>query len=591
MPETLTKTERVFTGTPVSGGVARGVVRLIGGAFEEPHRRIIPRAKIEGELECFHAAIRATHKELEDLIARLSEDDSRHSREILEMHTMVLDDSLITDQVEGAIREYRECAEYAYYRIVRKCMDSFQRIPDAYMRERALDIRDVAQRVLRHITGDKRADEPVDAPAVCIAHDLTPSETAQLDRSQVLGFAVELGSKTSHTAIVARSLNLPAVVRLHGVYEELYNGDEVLLDGDEGLLILNPTEETLARYEKREAAAEVREAALMAQCDEPAITLDARRITVAANAEFVEELPNILECGAEGVGLFRTEFLYLENPDAPEEKLIQVYSQVVQAVAPQLVVFRTLDLGGDKLDSLYAEEVEQNPFLGWRGIRVSLAKQDVFKRQLRAILRASQHGPVAIMYPMVSSVREVVEANRLLDECQAELEAQGELFTVKVLRGAMIEIPSAATIADLLAPHVDFFSIGTNDLVQYTLAVDRVNERVSDLYQPTHPAVLRLIKMVVEAAHRHDVWVGMCGEMAGDVAVTPLLVGLGLDELSAASSQVAKVKHAIRKLNAADCVALLERSLGESDATTILEDTLQFARGCYGNLLEDRPNP
>jgi phosphotransferase system enzyme I (PtsI) len=587
MPETAIKTERVFLGTPVSGGVARGVVRLIGGAFEEPHRRVIPKGKIDAEIECFYAAVEATREELEALMARLDGEEDRHSREILEMHTMVLNDSLITDQVEEAIREYRECAEYAYYRVVRKCIDSFQRIPDSYMRERALDIRDVAQRVLRHLTGDKREVDHSDTPAVCIAHDLTPSETAQLDRNQVLGFAVELGSKTSHTAIVARSLNLPAVVRLHGICEELYNGDEVLLDGDEGLLILNPTKETLARYRKREAAAEKREAALLAQCGEPAVTLDDRRITVAANAEFVEEIPHIQECGAEGVGLFRTEFLYLENPDAPEDKLIEVYTEVVKAMAPQLVVFRTLDLGGDKLDPAYAEEVEQNPFLGWRGIRVSLARPEVFKRQLRAILKASQHGRVAIMYPMVSSVREVVEANQLLDECQAELTAAGEAFDPKIQRGAMIEIPSAAVIADLLAPHVDFFSIGTNDLVQYTLAVDRVNERVSELYQPTHPAVLRLIKTVVEAAHRQNVWVGMCGEMAGDIAVTPLLVGLGLDELSASSGQVAKVKHAIRKLNSVDCVELLERSLKESDALKIQHETQKFARKHYGDLMPE----
>jgi phosphotransferase system enzyme I (PtsI) len=587
MEETTAHNERVFHGTPVSGGVARGVVRVIGGRFEEPRFRLIAKDKVDAELATFDEALSSTRRELESLIRRLDTEADRQSREIIEMHLMVLDDGLINEQVKKMVRGERMCAEFAYYRVAKDCMDSFARIPDAYLRERALDIKDVAQRVLQHLSGDCREDGGSDEPAICIAHDLTPSETAQLDRRKVLGFAVELGSRTSHTAIVARSLNLPAVVRLHDLLEEIHAGDKVLLDGDGGLLIVNPSEATLALYRAREAEDEKREAKLLEGSAAPAVTRDGRRITVGANAEFVEELPHIRECGAEGIGLFRTEFLYLQDPEAPEDRLTEAYTEVVKAASPGLVVFRTLDIGGDKLDPAYKGEEEQNPFLGWRGIRVCLARPRMFREQLRAMLRASLHGPVGIMYPMVSSVREVVEANEHLNECRKELEAEGLVFTHPVQRGAMIEIPSAATIADLLAPHVDFFSIGTNDLVQYTLAVDRVNERVGDLYQPTHPAVLRLIRNVVEAAHMKNVWVGICGEMAGDVSATPLLVGLGLDELSASSGQVARVKHAIRKLDASECAKLVQESLLESDAEVIHERSLAFAREHYPEILEE----
>ncbi|MFZ4765622.1 MAG: phosphoenolpyruvate--protein phosphotransferase [Roseimicrobium sp.] len=586
MPAAVTKAERTFHGTPVSDGVVRGVVRAIGGRFEEPRFRLIPKDWVEMELDCFRQALEKTRSELERLIAGLNGDGDRHAREIIEMQLMVLEDSTVSEQVQRLIREERSCAEHAYYRIAKECMEALARIKDAYLRERALDIKDVAQRVLRYLTGGHRDEHLDDEPAVCIAHDLTPSETAQLDRKKVLGFAVELGSRTSHTAIVARSLGLPAVVRLHGITEHLHPGDDVLLDGDEGLLILNPTEATLARYQAREALADERDAKILAGCAQPAVTLDGRRITVGANMEFVDELEQLQECGAEGVGLFRTEFLYLENPEISEERLTAAYSAVVQASAPHVVIFRTLDLGGDKLDPAFLGEEEQNPFLGWRGIRVSLAKREVFKRQLRAILRASLHGPIGIMYPMISGVGEVLQANGLLDECVAELASNGVTLVHPVQRGAMIEIPGAAAIADLLAPHVDFFSIGTNDLTQYTLAVDRVNERVSDLYQPTHPGVLRLIRQVVHAAHQVGVWVGLCGEMAGDVTVTPLLVGLGLDELSAAGALVAEVKHAVRKLNAVECQKLVETALGEADSAKILQATSDYAKAHYAELFE-----
>lgn len=548
--------------------------------------RRINASKVLAEIERFHQAIAATRAELEHLMSTVDEKTDRHTHEILAMHIMVLEDGFVRDQVEVFIREGLECSESAYHRVVKNCMDSFARMPDAYLRERALDIKDVALRVLKHLRGDDERHAHDGPPAVCIAHDLTPSETVQLDRNHVLGFAVELGSRTSHTAIVARALGLPAVVRLHGITEELQHGDEVLLDGNEGLLILNPTAETLSRYQARVAEDEAKEAKLLAEVSGPAITSDGRRVIVGANAEFIEELPSLGECGAEGVGLFRTEFMYLEDPEASEEKLTEVYSQVVRTLSPQQIIFRTLDVGGDKLAD-YEAEPERNPFLGWRGIRISLSRPEAFKRQLRAILRASCHGNVGIMYPMISSVAEVREANRLLAECRTELLGQGVTVSQSIPVGCMIEVPSAATIADLLAPHVSFFSIGTNDLVQYTLAVDRVNEHVSDLYQQTHPAVLRLIKQVVDAARQAKLWIGICGEMAGDIALTPLLVGLGLDEVSTAPSRIAAVKHAIRRLNAAACSALVQSALQDADASTILHRSQTMARNHYGELFSD----
>lgn len=586
MAKTPAKQELILRGTPASDGVAHGVVRFIGGDFDEPVSRTIAAREVNAELRRFRAALDAARRDLKEMIRGLETRADRNARDILEMHLMVLDDKMVTGKVEACIREKHEGAESAYYSIARECMEAFNRMPDPYLRERALDIRDVAQRVLRHLRGEAETHVHDGHPAIFVAHDLTPTETAQLDRAKVLGFAIELGSRTSHTAIMARSLGFPAVVRLHGLLESLHHGDEVLIDGDEGLFIIHPSPRTLADYRKRERLAEKREARLLAESSEPAVTLDGARITVAANAEFAEELEHIRTCGAEGVGLFRTEFIHLESPDATEAQLTKVYSRIVKALAPALVIFRTLDVGGDKIDAALSGETEQNPFLGWRGIRVSLAKGDIFKQQLRAILRAGAHGNVGIMYPMVSGVHEVIAANRLLAECRAELQLARVHIPERVQVGTMIEVPSAAAIADLIAPHVDFFSIGTNDLTQYTLAVDRVNQRVGDLYQPTHPAVLRLIKNVVDAAHHAGIWTGLCGEMAGDIAVTPLLIGLGLDELSAASSQVAKIKHAIRRLDSVQCRQLVEQALREPDPVEVQRLSQEFAMRQYAELFE-----
>jgi phosphotransferase system enzyme I (PtsI) len=419
-----------------------------------------------------------------------------------------------------------------------------------------------------------------------VAKDLTPSDTVQLDRSRVLAFAVETGSAVSHAAIIARSMNVPAVVRLAGISDELHSGDLVLIDGDEGVLILNPSETTLNESRVREAAAEKREDVLHERRHEAAQTLDGETVLVGVNGEFLEELDGLKDSGAEEVGLFRTEFLHLADPTASEDWLAAAYHQVIVAMAPRLVIFRTLDLGGDKVEEGYSLNPEPNPFLGWRGIRLSLGRTDLFKRQLRALLRAGAWSRVGIMFPMVTTVEEVVAAKALLQECAAELDAEKIAAPAELLVGAMIEVPGAALIAGALAKHVDFLSLGTNDLVQYTLAVDRLNDRVADLYQTTHPAVLRLIELTVQAGYGGVIRVGMCGEMAADIGLTPLLLGMGLRELSVSSNQVARVKAAVRRLGAAECRELWESVRELTDPAAIRGMSLGVAESRYPDLFE-----
>jgi phosphotransferase system enzyme I (PtsI) len=586
MSEHASLLEKIWTGTAVSEGVAHAVVHVLKDQFDEPDEDKITPEMADAEMARLHKALEVTRCEIKDLQRVMDGENGSAESEIFETHLLILQDSTNLKQTEKTVREKLVCVDWAYYKLMCKHMDALRGLSDAYLRERFLDIKDVTHRVMRHLRGDLLQHPMFDEPVIVVAHDLTPSDTVQLDRSKVLGFAVETGSAVSHAAIIARSLAIPAVVKLHGICDELHSGDSVLLDGEGGRLILNPSVETLAGYRTREEQAERREDVFQEERHEPAVTRCGGTICVGANAEFVDEVGIVQDSGAEEVGLFRTEFLHLENPDATEDELALAYGRVVRSLAPKRVVFRTLDLGGDKIDERLAVEPEPNPFLGWRGIRLSLGRLDLFKRQIRALLRAASLGRVGIMFPMVSGVQEVLEAKAVLNECAEELAAEGFDVPEEVEVGAMIEIPSAALSADMIAAEVDFLSLGTNDLIQYTIAVDRLNDRVAGLYQPTHAAVLRLIGMSVKAARAAGIRIGICGEMASDLTLTPLMIGLGLNELSVATTQIARVKHAVRRLSVAECEELALKAEKCSSPAEILSLSRAVAGRCYPELFE-----
>ncbi|HUJ72335.1 MAG TPA: phosphoenolpyruvate--protein phosphotransferase, partial [Verrucomicrobiae bacterium] len=454
----------------------------------------------------------------------------------------------------------------------RKFVTTLSELPDEFMRERAADVQDVTRRVMRNLLGhDHRALTNLPPNTIVVAHDLSPSDTTSIDRQHVIGLATDVGSHTSHTAIVARSVNLPAVVGLRDLSQYVHDGQSAILDGYSGTLIVEPSEQTLFIYGQLEVKRHNVQERLDALHDLPAQTLDGHRMILSGNIELPSDVPTVLTAGAEGIGLFRTEFLYLNRKEFPtEEEQYEKYVEVARAVKPNSLIIRTLDIGGDKFRTEDSTPQEVNPFLGFRAIRFCLANVDVFEAQLRAILRASAEGNVKIMYPMISGVAEVVQANDILQQVMLDLKKAGIPFDEKIHVGVMIEIPSAALTAEMIAPEVDFFSIGSNDLIQYTMAVDRVNEKVAGLYEPTHPAILRLIRGVVEAGHNNGIWVGVCGEMAGEPLFAPLLLGMGIDELSAAASSLPRVKEVIRRLTLSEAQELAAASLHANSGREVL---------------------
>lgn len=582
------KQEVIYRGIPASPGIAMGPVHVTARGFSAPDVYEISELQIPREQARFRRAVGRTKRQLIDLQIRLEDLSGEGESGIFEAHVMLLEDRALINKVSDAISGRRQNAEYAFYAIMQNFLEAMRRIPDPYLRERTADIEDVCQRVLRNFHGEEDTKHPLpDGQHVLVAYDVAPSDAATFDRRNVLGFATELGSSNSHTSILARSLGIPAVVGLESVVIEVTTLAPVILDGYTGRLIVYPTEETLAHYHALVESKDRLRAMLADKRGESTSTTDGREIGVSANVELIAELDAVRASGAKGIGLYRTEFLLLNNNEIPgEDEQTIVYSRFAQEMAPHRVVIRTLDAGGDKLPVEPLTEPEPNPFLGWRGIRVSLSRPDMFREQIRAILRASAHGKVAMMFPLVSGLSEILEAREIVRECMDKLAATGIPFDPAIPVGIMIEVPSAAICAHMLAPYVDFFSIGTNDLIQYTVAVDRINPHVAALYRATHPAVIRLIRMTVEAGEANGIRTGVCGETAADVRLTPLLLGLGVQDLSVGPHLVPTIGQAIRSLSHADCVAMAQQALQESRSQVILDQSTDLARAAYPELFD-----
>lgn len=571
--------KRKFEGVPVSGGVVIGQVFLMDPRRLAIEQRTVPDHEIEDEVRRFEKAVEKSKKHLKEIRQKAESDIDNMHASIFDSHLMMLDDPLIIrDTIEGIRREKRN-AEHILKQTIERIASLFSKMPDDYFASRSSDIYDVAHHVTKNLL--EVGDNPLQnlkEPVIVVAHDLGPSETVVMDRSKVIGFVTEVGGPTSHTAIMAKALEIPAVVAVPDITGKVRNGDAIIVDGVGGRVIINPTPEELRKYENVQAKLMEQERTLSAICELPAETLDGYKIELSANIEIPAELKHVKEHGADGIGLFRTEFIYINRPHLPdEEEQYKVYKGVAEAMAPKPVIFRTLDIGGDKfLSGVRLKEL--NPFLGLRAIRLSLANPRLFKVQLRAMLRASVTGNVKLMFPMVSCVEEVWAVKELLDDVKKELSEQGIEYARNIEVGIMVEIPSAAISADLLANEVDFFSIGTNDLIQYTLAVDRVNESVAHLYEPFHPAILRLIRDTIHAAHRHNVWVGLCGEMASDPISAVILLGLGIDELSMGPVAIPEVKRVIRNIRLADAKRLSDEILQMGASSEIKRYVSAYAR-------------
>lgn len=537
-----------IVGKGVSRGICIGTARVLNEEEKKIEKEVVK--DWQQELALFDQAINASEKDIRKIAEKATEDMGEEHGAIFEAHLLMLRDPSFEGEIRKAIEREKVCATFITKRISDQLIGVFKSMDNDYMRERAADLEDISGRVLNHLLGIIPTDiTKLDEDVIIVAHDLTPSDTAIMDKERVLGFVTELGGPTSHTAIMARILEIPAIVGLSGVTGEIKDGDMVVIDGAEGILHINPSEATLERYREKDRVEEEEKEALKLLIDEPTVTLDGHQIKLMGNIGGPEDVDRVLANGGEGIGLFRTEFLYMKGEHLPtEEEQFTVYKEVVDKMKGKEVIVRTLDIGGDKEVKTLKLEKEANPFLGYRAIRICLAEHDLFKTQLKALLRASAFGKLKIMFPMISSLEEVREAKKLLEEAKEELHIKGKEFDEDIQVGIMIEIPSAAIIADLLAKEVDFFSIGTNDLVQYTLAVDRMNERIADLYDPGHPAVVRLIHQVALAAHKESIEVGMCGEMAGQLEFTDLLVGLGLDELSMSPNSILPMRKYVKEM-------------------------------------------
>jgi phosphotransferase system enzyme I (PtsI) len=563
------KKEFTIQGIAASRGIAYGQVFLYLQSELEIPRYTVDPAKRVAEIARFEQALLVTRQQISQVQDQVTKNLGEEEALIFDAHQMVLEDQALIGET---IRDFQKTGlniETCFNAVAQRYIQAFAEIDDEYLRERAADIKDVAKRVLHVLLGQTAMSlsELVDK-RIIVAHDISPSEAAGIDRSAALGIVTDAGSRTSHAVIVARSMKIPAVVGSNDLTTKLKNGDWVMVDGYEGCVIVNPSEQTLFRYGKIQKAKQSFESRLMAVNELAAETLDGATVSLRANIEKPDEVALVQQYRASGVGLYRTEFLFLSATKVPtEEQQYAAYKEIVSGLSPAPVTIRTLDVGGDKPlpGDPHLVGPEANPFLGFRAIRLCLENPVMFKNQLRAILRASAHGKVELMYPMISGPEELDRANALLAEAKAELKERKQPFDEKMRVGAMIEIPSAAIAGDLLAEKCDFFSIGTNDLIQYLLAIDRGNSRIAHLYDPTHPAVLRVLKQIVDTGHAHKLKVSVCGEMAGDSVYVPLLLGLGVDELSMTPTLLPAVKFIIRAMKMSDAKALAAEALRQTD--------------------------
>ncbi|WP_068777028.1 phosphoenolpyruvate--protein phosphotransferase [Paenibacillus sp. FJAT-26967] len=557
-------------------GIAASAGIAIARAFRLEHPDLTvarkPVQDAEAEVAKFESALEKSRAELEVIKEQTLREMGEEKAEIFESHLLVLSDPELIDPVIAKIRDEQVNAEFAMNEVAMTFVEMFENMNSEYLKERAADMRDVTKRVLAHLLGVKFVSpSAISEETVVVAEDLTPSDTAQLNRTYVKGFTTNIGGRTSHSAIMARSLEIPAVVGTKNVLDLVQDGDLLIVDGLDGDVLINPEPHIVEEYRAKQQRYAEQRAEWAKLKGEPTVTPDGHHVELAANIGTPADVAGVLENGGEAVGLYRTEFLYMGRDQLPsEEEQYKAYKAVLEKMEGKPVVVRTLDIGGDKELPYLKLPKEMNPFLGFRAIRLCLEREDIFRTQLRALLRASVHGSLRIMFPMIATLDEFRQAKALLLEEKEKLAAEGTPAADDIQLGIMVEIPSTAVMADQFAKEVDFFSIGTNDLIQYTMAADRMNERVSYLYQPYNPAILRLVKMVIDAAHREGKWAGMCGEMAGDAVAIPLLLGLGLDEFSMSATSILPARSQIVKLSLADMQELAARAIELSTAEEVV---------------------
>ena len=573
---------KVLTGIAASPGIVIGKAFVLDSEEISIPQKTIRESAIPKEITRLQDALTMTRAEIMGIRDKISHEIGQEHGDIFNAHLMVLEDRVIIEEVMERIKKEKFSAEYIFSQVLKKYIQSFLKIDDEYLRERVSDISDVGRRVIRHLVGDQRSSlGDIKEKVIVVSYDLSPSDTAVMNRN-VIGFVTDIGGRTSHTAIMAKSLEIPAVVGLEKATHIIKTGDVLILDGMHGTVMVNPSAVELTKSRHEQLRFLEFNKGLKRFKDLPCVTKDGRRIELAANIELPSETDSVISHGADGIGLYRTEFLYMNRAGLPtEEQQYQAYKSVALSMAPKPVIVRTFDLGGDKFLSHLEMPHEMNPFLGWRAIRFCLATPDIFKVQLRAILRASVHGKLRLMYPMISGVGELRQANKLLEESKSELHAKKIHYDENMEIGAMIEIPSAALTCDILASEVDFFSIGTNDLIQYALAVDRINEKIAYLYEPAHPAVLRLLKMIIETGHSKKIWVGLCGEMSGDPFLTPVLVGLGIDEISTSPVMIPEIKKIIRSITYSEAEDIAKQALNFNTG----EEVVNFLKNKYQQIL------